>query len=102
MTDQQQMTKSEIEHRRKIELIFAQACADSLKETADAILAIEDGESRKRAAEAHGAAFASAFVLVSRYFTGGAEPTERPAPLGEQQAHAAPSNSAGEAAPQFE
>jgi len=94
MSEQQQMTKSEIEHRRRIELIFAQACADSLRETADAILAIEDSDSRKRAAEAHGAAFASAFVLVSRYFTCGAALTGQGEPLGEQEAHESLSSSA--------
>ena len=48
----------------EIKLIFARACAESLKETVGSILAIKDDSEKVRAAEAHGAAFASAFIVV--------------------------------------
>ncbi|HHK0933998.1 TPA: hypothetical protein ACRXYB_006252 [Pseudomonas aeruginosa] len=72
MTNQKRITVQEIEnqaaHRRQIELIFARACAESLKESARDILALGEGD-REAAAKAHGEAFASAFVFVSRCFT---------------------------------
>lgn len=86
--------------QNEIKLIFARACADALRNTADAILGIEDGEQRKRAAEAHGAAFASAFIVVSRYFTGESVLTCRPETLVVEPAHAAQSNSTPEVEPQ--
>ena len=63
----------------EIKLIFARACAESLKETVGSILAIKDDSEKVRAAEAHGAAFASAFIVVSRHFI--CETTPKPAQL---------------------
>ena len=80
--------------QNEIKLIFARACAESLKETAGSILAIKDDGERVRAAESHGAAFASAFIVVSRHFT--RETTSTLA----SRAHTAQSNSTHEAAPQ--
>lgn len=60
------MTPEDVQN--EIKLIFARACAESLKETAGSILAIKDDGEKVRAAESHGAAFASAFITVSRHF----------------------------------
>lgn len=80
--------------QNEIKLIFARACAESLKETASAILAIKDDDEKVRAAESHGAAFSSAFIVVSRHFI--CETTLKPA----QQACTAQSSSTHEAEPQ--
>ncbi|EPJ7843859.1 hypothetical protein KUU03_11155 [Pseudomonas aeruginosa] len=70
MTNQKRITVQEVEnqaaHRRQIELIFARACAESLKESVGFILRDDLKEEKARA---HGEAFASAFVFMSRYFT---------------------------------
>jgi hypothetical protein len=92
------MTPEDVQN--EIKLIFARACAESLKDTADAILGIEDGDVRKRAAEAHGAAFASAFIVVSRYFTGESVLTFRPETLVAEPAHTDQSSSTHEAGSQ--
>lgn len=65
--------------QNEIKLIFARACAESLKETVGSILAITDDGEKVRAAESHGAAFASAFIVVSRHFI--CETTLKPAQL---------------------
>lgn len=80
--------------QNEIKLIFARACAESLKETAGSILAIKDDGEKVRAAESHGSAFASAFIVVSRHFI--CETTLKPA----QQACTDQSSSTPEAEPQ--
>jgi hypothetical protein len=67
------------ELNQQIKLIFAQACANALQATADAILSIDSDKDRQQVAEAHGRAFASAFAYVAREFI-----SEEPAPFGEQ------------------
>ncbi|WJD60612.1 hypothetical protein [Pseudomonas kurunegalensis] len=62
------MTQEELQ--QEIQLIFARACAESLKESVGYILRDDLNEEKARA---HGEAFASAFVFMSRYFTGGAK-----------------------------
>lgn len=52
--------------QQEIQLIFARACAESLKESVGYILRDDLKEEKARA---HGEAFASAFVFMSRYFT---------------------------------
>jgi hypothetical protein len=66
------------ELNQQIKLIFARACADALKVTADAILSIDSDKDRQQVAEAHGRAFASAFAYVAREFI-----SEEQAPFGE-------------------
>ena len=80
--------------QNEIKLIFARACAESLKETVGSILAIKDDGEKMRAAESHGAAFASAFIVVSRHFI--SETTLKPA----QRACTAQSSSTREAGSQ--
>lgn len=58
------MTREEL--KQEIQLIFARACAESLKESVGFILRDDHKEEKARA---HGEAFASAFVFMSRYFT---------------------------------
>lgn len=58
----------------EIKLIFARSCAESLKESVGYILR-EDLKEEK--AKAHGEAFASAFVFMSRYFTGEVAESQR-------------------------
>lgn len=55
------------ELKSQIQLIFAKACADGLKDMAQQILDLRDPD-REAAAKAYGEAFASAFVFVSRHF----------------------------------
>lgn len=85
------MTSEEVQN--EIKLIFARACAESLKETAGSILAMGDGE-REEAAKAHGAAFASAFVFVSARFRSGCSATQA------EREHTGQSSSTPEAEPQ--
>lgn len=59
------MTQEEL--KQETQLIFARACAESLKESVGYILRDDLKEEKARA---HGEAFASAFVFMSRYFTG--------------------------------
>ncbi|MCY1306572.1 hypothetical protein D9M71_371330 [compost metagenome] len=65
---------------QQIQLIFAQACADALKNNADALLGLKDGEV-EQVAKAHGEAFASAFVFVARHFIGQLPYSDRATPL---------------------
>ncbi len=58
------MTQEEL--KQEVQLIFARACAESLKESVGYILRDDLKEEKARA---HGEAFASAFVFMSRYFT---------------------------------
>lgn len=53
--------------KQEMQLIFARACAESLRESVGYILRDDLKEEKARA---HGEAFASAFVFMSRYFTG--------------------------------
>ena len=77
--------------QQEIQLIFARACAESLKESVGYILRDDLKEEKARA---HGEAFASAFVFMSRYFTGGTNQS-----LAEQDCTSRLSSSS-EAAPQ--
>ncbi|WP_025126451.1 hypothetical protein [Pseudomonas sp. PH1b] len=54
--------------KQEMQLIFARACAESLKESVGGILRDDLKEEKARA---HGEAFASAFVFMARYFTDG-------------------------------
>lgn len=68
------------ELKSQIQLIFAQACAEALKNNANALLGLKDGEA-ETVAKAHGEAFASAFVVVSRHFTGQLPYSDRATPF---------------------
>ncbi|AVD89631.1 hypothetical protein [Pseudomonas sp. SWI44] len=83
------MTQEEL--KQEIQLIFARACAESLKESVGYIMRDDINEEKARA---HGEAFASAFVFMSRYFTGG---TIRSLA---EQGHKSQSSSSSEAGPQ--
>lgn len=76
------------ELKSQIQLIFAQACADGLKEMAQQILDLKDPD-REAAAKAYGEAFASAFISVSRHFISAAGLSSTLA----AEAHTAQSNS---------
>lgn len=64
MNDQQQMNDGDLEHRRQIELIFAQACASSISGVLDAIFSKESLAESRKAAEAYGEAYASAYLFI--------------------------------------
>ncbi len=77
--------------KQEIQLIFARACAESLKESVSYILRDDLKEEKARA---HGEAFASAFVFMSRYFTGGAKCSLV------EQGHTSPLSSSSSTGPQ--
>lgn len=92
MTNREELTTEEAgrqaEHRRQIELIFAQACAESLKELAFKILEPGEIEQRKVRAKDCAETYASAFTFVLDHFTSLSREKER------QPGQADPSSSA--------